>query len=223
MSGPSRRTAIKAFVGLGLASSLADCAAVQGPGGTPRPEEPVPDASGPTESAAVPVTVPEPAAAAERPVGEHDHPTAGDRFVFALGDREGQIVTPEDIPLGGPQLFAYPADVGGAHYASGRLDQVILLRVDHSVMSEETLARSARGIVAYSGICTHTGCEVSDWDAEAGRLVCPCHDSQFDPIDNATVVDGPAPRRLAALPVEIVDGDLRAAGGFVGRVGFQRR
>ena len=205
MSGPSRRTAIKAFVGLGLASGLADCTASQELGGAPGPAGRTPAAAG-------------------EGVEEHDHPDAGDRFVFALGDREGQVVTPEDVPLGGPQVLTYPADANGSHVASeSRLDQVILFRVDPASLSEQTLARSAEGIVAYSGICTHTGCEVSDWDVDTGHLVCPCHDSHFDPIDNATVIEGPAPRRLAALPVEIVDGHLRAAGGFVGRVGFQRR
>ena len=213
MNAPSRRTAIKAFVGLGLASGLADCTALRGPG-----------ASDPTRAPTAPPSGPDPAAAAEEPVDDHDHPAAGDRFVFALGEREGQVVTPEDVPLGGPQIFAYPADGNGTHVArDSRLDQVILLRVDPGSLSEQTQARSAEGIVAYSGICTHTGCEVSEWDEDAGHLLCPCHDSRFDPIDNATVIDGPAPRRLAALPVELVDGDLRAAGGFVGRVGFRRR
>jgi Rieske Fe-S protein len=161
--------------------------------------------------------------AADQPIAEHTHPAAGDRLVFAFGDREGRPITPDDVPLGGPLITADPADANGGHVANAsRLDQVILLRVDPSTLSEETRARSAEGIVAYSGICTHTGCEVTDWDGVTGRLICPCHDSHFDPADNATVLEGPAPRRLAALPVEIVGGDLRVAGGFVGRLGAQR-
>lgn len=211
MSGPSRRAAIKAMVGLGLASRLADCAPARQASPLNTPSALPPD--------------PEPAeGATERTFEEREHPSAGDSFVFALGDREGQVVTPEDVPFGGPQVFVYPADASGTHIDNdSRLDQVILLRVDPSTLTEETAARSAEGIVAYSGICTHTGCEVSDWDEDARRLVCPCHDSQFDPSDNATVVEGPAPRRLAAVPVEIVEGQLRAAGGFVGRVGVRRR
>jgi rieske iron-sulfur protein len=56
---------------------------------------------------------------------------------------------------------------------------------------------------------------------EAQRLMCFCHYSQFDPKDGARVVEGPAPRRLAALPLKLADGVLTVAGGFIGRVGFQ--
>jgi hypothetical protein len=35
------------------------------------------------------------------------------------------------------------------------------------------------------------------------------------------VVNGPAPRRLPALPLKIVDGAPVVAGGFVGRPGFE--
>ena len=80
-------------------------------------------------------------------------------------------------------------------------------------------ARAADGIVAYSGVCSHTGCDVSEWIDSTRTLLCPCHDSEFDPARGAEVVLGPAPRRLAALPLAIVDGALEAAGGFIGRVG----
>src|SRR2546428_11004628 len=37
-------------------------------------------------------------------------PQEGDQFVFSSGDRDGQLVTPEYLPLGGPQQLAYPMD-----------------------------------------------------------------------------------------------------------------
>ena len=40
---------------------------------------------------------------------------------------------------------------------------------------------------------------------------------------SARVLDGPAPRRLAALPLQIVDGVPAVAGGFIGRAGFESR
>jgi Rieske Fe-S protein len=76
--------------------------------------------------------------------------------------------------------------------------------------------------VAYSAVCTHTACDIRDWQAETGTIKCPCHFSTFDVKDGARVLDGPAPRRLPALPLRMVDGVPAAAGGFVSRVGFQQ-
>lgn len=217
-----RRAALKAFVGLGLASGLADCTSTAEPGAAPSP------ASGGAAAAAEPGADPappgQPPEADAIPPEEHEHPAGGDVLVFAFGDKEGQIIAPSDVPLGGPQVFAYPADAGGGHVASeSRLNQVMLVRLDPSSLSEETAARAVDGIVAYSAVCTHEGCDVSDWNEDALQLVCPCHDSEFDPSDNGQATSGPARRRLAALPLEIADGRLMAGGGFQGRIGFRRR
>jgi Rieske Fe-S protein len=208
-----RRDALKAFVGLGLASGIAGCAS-----GAAQPG-PVP-AQAPAASAE-PGTVASTTATA-RPAG-HEHPADGDALVFAFGDREGQMIAAVDVPADGPQIFAYPADPDGTHVASAsRLDQLILVRVDPAGMTEETAARAVEGIVAYSAVCTHEGCDIDDWDDETRHLVCPCHDSVFDPSDNGRVAEGPARRRLASLPLRVVDGMLVAAGPFSGRVGFPR-
>jgi Rieske Fe-S protein len=223
VTDPSRRTALKAFVGLGLATTLDGCAPALdpvppvGPGGGGRGGEA--DDSGAAGADSAPRAGQGPAATP----ATHGHPARGDRLTFAFGEREGGIVAPADVPVGGPPVFAYPADSDGGHVANGRLDQVLLVRVDPATLDGDTRARSAEGIVAYSGICTHNGSEVSDWDSGRGLLLCPCHDSSFDPKDAGSVVEGPAPSRLAALPVEIVGGELFVAGGFAGRVGFQRR
>ncbi len=115
-------------------------------------------------------------------------------------------------------------DSDSSHVAAeSRLGQIMLVRLDPAALSEQTAANAADGIVAYSAVCTHTGCEISDWASETKRFKCPCHDSEFDPGDNGRVRGGPAPRRLAALPLAISDGSLIIAGGFTGRVGAQRR
>ena len=103
-----------------------------------------------------------------------------------------------------------------------RLNQILLVRVDSARLSERTRSRSARDIVAYSALCTHTGCDVADWNAETLRFQCPCHDSQFDPADGARVVGGPAPRPLPSLPLKLENGALAIAGGFDAPVGFQQ-
>ena len=103
-----------------------------------------------------------------------------------------------------------------------RLNQVLLLRLDPTELSDTTRARAAQGIVAYSAICTHTGCDVWLWERDIKTLKCPCHDSEFDPKDKAHVIRGPAPRRLPALPLKVDNGALMVRSGFVGRVGFKQ-
>jgi rieske iron-sulfur protein len=51
-------------------------------------------------------------------------------------------------------------------------------------------------------------------------MLCVCHGSEFDPRDRAKVVFGPAPRRLAMVPIKIVEGILGVASPFKGRPGF---
>jgi rieske iron-sulfur protein len=149
-------------------------------------------------------------------------PRAGDLFVKA-GDSARTPLMPADIPIGAPQTLAWPMDPADGTVRSGsRLNQVILLRLDPQTMSPETRARAADGIVAYTSICTHTGCDVDDWEPAAHLLACQCHSSQFDPRDGAKVVDGPAPRPLPALPLKIVDGKLAAAQPFTAPIAFEK-
>ena len=82
--------------------------------------------------------------------------------------------------------------------------------------------RAADGVVAYSAICPHTGCEVVNWSADRQILECPCHNSQYDPKAGARVIGGPSPRGLAALPLRVADGKLTVARPFIGRLGIQQ-
>ena len=150
-------------------------------------------------------------------------PQAGDRFVFTSGERQGTILTLEDLTVGGPPVTAYPMDPGTRVVRDGsRLNEVLLIRLEAPELTEATRTHAVQGLVAYSAICTHTGCDTWIWQGEMKTLKCPCHDSEFDPKDGARVIGGPAPRRLATLPLKVVDGVLMAAGNFVGRVGFQQ-
>jgi len=125
------------------------------------------------------------------------------------------------IAAGAKQITAFPMDPKTRRVRDGtRLNQLIVVRIAASSLSEETRSRAADGVVAYSGVCTHTGCDVTDWVAPAQHLKCPCHESEYDPGDAARVVSGPAPWQLAALPLKIVDGVLAVAAPFVGKVGF---
>ena len=147
-------------------------------------------------------------------------PRAGDHFVFFGGDRADTEIKPGDLPLGGPQVLAWPMDPATKTIRNGSsLNQVVLVKLDPASLDDETRARSAEGVVAYSAVCKHAQCPVNGWNAEKQVLHCYCHDSQYDPRHGAKVVFGPAPRSLPALPVKIVDGVLMAAGTFLGKVG----
>jgi ubiquinol-cytochrome c reductase iron-sulfur subunit len=75
-------------------------------------------------------------------------------------------------------------------------------------------------LVAYSKLCTHVGCPVGLYQAQAGLLLCPCHQSTFDVLDGARPVFGPAARSLPQLPLALNhDGELIARGDFSGPVG----
>ncbi len=150
--------------------------------------------------------------------------TPGDQLVFAFGDRAGQTIAPQDISVGERPEFAYPKEPETDTVRSRfRLNLVLLIRLKPEELSEKTRRRSVNGLVCYSAVCTHTGCEVSEWIGATQRLVCPCHASFFDPKNHGRVVGGPAPHPLATLPLEERDGLLTVKGPFIGKVGFKRK
>ena len=148
-------------------------------------------------------------------------PKAGD-FLVRAGAAEPQPLTPADIAANEAPTMAWAMDPVDKTIRNGsRLNAVLLVRIDSSRLSAVSQSRAADGVVAYTAICTHSGCEVSDWIPEGLILSCPCHDSLFDPKDEGKVVDGPAPRPLPALPLKVVAGKLAVAGPFTSRVGFE--
>jgi len=148
-------------------------------------------------------------------------PQPGDHLVFLTGPKKGEPIRSDDLPAGGKQVQAYPADPKGTVRDGSRLNLLIVARVGEEGTSEETRARMADGVVAYSGICTHQACPVNMWSDSRHAFVCSCHGSIYDPKNDAEVVSGPAPRHLAALPLKSENGMLTVAAGFVGRVGMQ--
>jgi rieske iron-sulfur protein len=147
-------------------------------------------------------------------------PQAGDRFVFADGERKGAAVKPDDLKPGAAPVTVLPQDpLSGIVRDGSRLNQILMVRLDAARLKDDTRARSAQGVVAYSAVCTHTGCDGLSWAPDTLWFKCPCHDSEFDAADGARVVSGPAPRRLPALPLKISEGYVVAAGALTGRAG----
>jgi Rieske Fe-S protein len=144
-------------------------------------------------------------------------PKPGDALVHAFGEQAGQLIVPDEI--GAERLFAFPRSVNEIVRNGSLHNQVSLLKLNEAAMTVTTRAFAAGPFVAISAACTHTGCEISGWHCETFELECPCHGSRFDALDAARVVNGPATKPLAYLPIKIEGEAFRVAGVFSRRVG----
>ena len=147
-------------------------------------------------------------------------PQVGDLLAFPSWEHDGRLLTLADLPADSPPQMVFPHDASsGITRERSRLNQILVVRLDQTTLDDKTRARSADGIVAYSGRCTHAGCGVTDWNSEAGQFICPCHGSEFDPRRAAQVMNGPATRALAAIPIAIKGEHIEVQGPFTGKLG----
>jgi rieske iron-sulfur protein len=159
--------------------------------------------------------------------GSDERPQKNDLLVASEGPNAGQVIKPSDLKPGEPPIHAWPKDPKTGVVRDGsRLNEIVVIRFDPAELDDDTRARSADGIVAYSAICTHAGCPVTAWvkgeASDQNVLKCMCHNSEYDARASAQVVFGPAPRRLAALPLAISGDSLAVAAPFAGKVGAQQ-
>jgi rieske iron-sulfur protein len=112
----------------------------------------------------------------------HSRPKVGDQLVRS--DANGQ-----PVPLRGAEILpdakplqAFPLEPTSGEVRNGtRLNKVILVRIAPADLTDETRPYAAAGVLAYSAVCTHQGCEVSEWVAKDKTLMCYCHFSKFSP------------------------------------------
>jgi len=119
---------------------------------------------------------------------------------------DGTPIRPGDQEPGSLETV-FPAVPGGNRQADAAT-MLIRLRPEQveSLSPREGQAGFAYGeYVAYSKICTHAGCPVSLYEQETSRILCPCHQSQFDVTQGAKPVFGPATRALPQLPIGLDD------------------
>ncbi len=146
----------------------------------------------------------------------------GDILVYAQGGGEGKPIRLEELKPGDPFVLAYPMDPKTKVVKSGEAKNTLLVaRYAPEALSPEVAQHAAEGVVAYSAVCTHLGCIVSQWVAEKKAALCPCHGGVFDLAQGARVIAGPPPRPVPQLPLKVEDGVLVAAGEFLGPVGVQ--
>jgi ubiquinol-cytochrome c reductase iron-sulfur subunit len=120
---------------------------------------------------------------------------------------DGRRVSPNDMQPGG-LVTVFPGVPGGVQSASSPT-LIIRLRPGQVVKARKGQADFGFGdFVAFSKICTHAGCPASLYEQQTSKLLCPCHQSQFEVLEDAKPVFGPATRSLPKLPlgVEVIDG-----------------
>ncbi|MGB5110132.1 MAG: ubiquinol-cytochrome c reductase iron-sulfur subunit [Mycobacterium sp.] len=143
---------------------------------------------------------------------------------------------PEDIDAGGMEtVFPWrEADGDGttvesSHHlfevAMGVRNPVMLIRIKTQDMRKVVKRQGQESfnfgeLFAYTKVCSHLGCPSSLYEQQTYRILCPCHQSQFDALHFARPIFGPAARALAQLPITIdKDGYLVANGDFIEPVG----
>jgi ubiquinol-cytochrome c reductase iron-sulfur subunit len=119
---------------------------------------------------------------------------------------DGRRVSPGDLQAGGIATV-FPGVPGGVKAADSPT-LLIRLRPGQTVKSRKGQENYGWGeYVAYSKICTHAGCPASLYEQQTTRLLCPCHQSQFEVLKDAKPVFGPATRSLPKLPIDVEVGD----------------
>jgi len=146
-------------------------------------------------------------------------------------DEDIVLVRPEDMD-GGSMMTVFPfreSDRGNETALTDALhgirNAVMLIRL-RPQDSAKALKRKGQESFnygdywAYSKICTHLGCPTSLYEAQTNRVLCPCHQSQFDALHWGKPIFGPAARALPQLPITVnSEGYLVAAHDFIEPLG----
>jgi len=150
--------------------------------------------------------------------------------LFRTGWREGvrlmtsdrRLVRPGDLQAGGIATV-FPATGDGLTMQVVADSVALLIRLRPGQVSVPRQGQEDFGwedYLAYSKICTHAGCPASLYEQQTGRLLCPCHQSQFDLLQDAKPVFGPAARPLPKLAITVDDeGYFVAKGDFPEPIG----
>jgi ubiquinol-cytochrome c reductase iron-sulfur subunit len=144
---------------------------------------------------------------------------AADGTLVRLTYQDGSFVRPEDLAVGS-MATVFPGVPGGA-IASDAAVMLFRLRPNEPILIRNGQDGFEYGdYYAFSKICTHVGCPVSLYEDQTGRVLCPCHQSQFDVHDGAKPVFGPATRPLPQLPIDVdSEGYFVATRDFIEPVG----
>jgi rieske iron-sulfur protein len=149
-------------------------------------------------------------------------PLVGDTFVFADGPQKGQVVSLTAVVVDAPPVTVQAKDTAAGTVRDGDNSTVLLYRVAPDKISADIKEDTVEGVMAYSAVCTHLGCMLSNWDAPTKQFLCPCHDALFDPLKVGANTGGATSRTLPHIPLKAVDGKLVVADKPSGYVGVKR-
>ncbi len=142
-------------------------------------------------------------------------PQEGDILVHSEGDNVGKPVSVDELVTDKGYITAWPMDPESGLIRDGhRFNKVLAIKLKPEEMNRRTKAMAVEGVVVYSGVCTHEGCDISAWVEEKKNFFCYCHYSRFDPRKFGKVTYGPARNKLPLLPVEAEGKQLKVAGNF---------
>ncbi|MGH3922669.1 MAG: cytochrome bc1 complex Rieske iron-sulfur subunit, partial [Pseudonocardiaceae bacterium] len=136
----------------------------------------------------------------------------GERVYLRYEHHELTLARPEDIAAGGiATVFPYKRSwtEEEAHEALRGSDNPVMLIRLRPEQATQVVKRQGQvdfnygDFYAYSKICTHLGCPASLYESQTGLLLCPCHQSQFDMLQYAKPIFGPATRALPQLHIDV--------------------
>ena len=157
---------------------------------------------------------PEEAVAAAQPKPEKMYPQKGDRILLIRGDYKNQLLRPEMLELGAKPAEGFPLDPKTEILRrKNPANRMLVMRRDEAEMDPTTRARSADGVLVYSALCPHCGCQKLAWTPSTPSLGCMCGQLTAEP-DKAEAA-APALRRLPMTPLGLDDeGFIVAADSF---------
>ncbi len=119
---------------------------------------------------------------------------------------KGELLRPDLLKVGEAPAIGFPFDPGEEIVRKkNRLNRLLLVQLDPDDMDEPTRESAAEGVLVYSAVCTHRGCTINSWKAEEQHFRCHCHLSEFAPLSEGSVLNGPAKKPLPMIPVGVDD------------------
>lgn len=148
-------------------------------------------------------------------------PFAGDTLVFGDGPNKGKSVLLQGLVVGAHPVTAQAQDPSTGTVRDSDHATVLLLRFTPDNVPPDAKDYAAQGVLAFSAVCTHLGCLLTDWVEDRKVIQCPCHGATFDPMQAGKWAgDGPKVRPIPILPLKVADGGkLVVADVFTGAVG----